>query len=59
MAHYLFGFGDNRRTGPGDIVNAALMSERPIWVISCLMMFYGQALYRMDEINSLNWQEMP
>ena len=42
---------------PVIIVNAALMSERPIWVISCLMIFYGQALSRMDEISSLNWQE--
>ncbi|STG53853.1 membrane protein YbhM [Escherichia coli] len=38
------------------IMNAALMSERPVWVISCLMMCYGQALSRMDEISSLNWR---
>ena len=39
------------------IMDAALMSERPVWVISCLMIVLGQALSRMDEISSLNWQE--
>ena len=39
------------------IMDAALMSERPIWVISCLMIVLWSGITRMDEISSLNWRK--
>ncbi len=52
----VYHYDDVDRVGPGDHHECRIKSERPVWVISCLMIVLWSGITRMDEISSLNWR---